>query len=74
VDCPLDIGPGVKNYKIDFEGVATSTAITSKKAYTLTLSPYPKNATITILVTAQGPRGASQTGEATGVTVRTPRR
>ena len=74
---PVDAGPGVKDYVIQFVGLAAAkvTEATRQSEYEFTLSRYPRGGTVTIRVAARGPDGASQQGPwSAPVSVTLPRR
>ena len=74
---PVDVGPGVKDYVIQFVGLAAAkvTETTRQSEYEFTLTRYPRGGTVTIRVAARGPDGASQQGPwSAPVSVTLPRR
>lgn len=74
---PVDLGPGVKDYIIQFAGLSATkvTEITRQLEYEFTLTRYPRGGTVAIRVAARGPDGGSQQGPwSAPVTVTLPRR
>ncbi|MEY3733494.1 MAG: hypothetical protein RL347_853 [Actinomycetota bacterium] len=70
---PVDPGPGIKHYVVEVDGLDTPRVVSSELAHTFTVAPYPRNRVITVKVSAQGPKGASQQGPTAEVSKRTPR-